>query len=176
MFHIVTFSIEGLNLNKYHLRRIEKEISNKKELLGILKKGKYTIISLCKENKPYIVALSYGYDESKHALYFHCAKEGQKLDFIKSNPYVCGTIIEDNGYKDGCGQAFRSIVFRGKIVIIEELEEKKYGFDILIDQLENDPNTIKSKFLKKDTTYENSGILRLDITDITGKEEKSDSQ
>jgi len=157
------------------MRKVEKEIKNKKYLIEILKSGKFTTISMCKENESYLVTLSYGYDESKHALYFHCAKEGQKIDFIQANPYVCGTIIEDNGYKDGCGQAFRSIIFRGKMVIIEELEEKKYGFNILINQLETDPIPIKNKFLKKDSTYENSGMLRLDLTDISGKEEKTDS-
>lgn len=157
------------------MRRIEKEISNREELIGILKSGKYTIISLCKENEPYIITLSYGYDESKHALYFHCAKEGQKIDFIKANPHICGTVIEDNGYEDGCGQAFRSIVFRGKMVIVEALDEKKKGLDILINHLEKDPNPIKNKFLKKENTYENLGMLRLDITDISGKEEKAES-
>ncbi len=157
------------------MRRIEKEISNREELIEILKSGKYTIISLCKENEPYIITLSYGYDESKHALYFHCAKEGQKIDFIKANPHICGTVIEDNGYEDGCGQAFRSIVFRGKMVIVEAFDEKKKGLDILINHLEKDPIPIKNKFLKKENTYENLGMLRLDITDISGKEEKAES-
>jgi len=157
------------------MKRIEKEISNEEEIIEILKNGKYTIISLCKENEAYIVTLSYGYDDTKHALYFHCAKEGQKIDFIKSNPNVCGTVIEENGYKDGCGQAFRSVVFRGRMVIVETLEEKKRGLDILINHLEKDPNSIKNKFLKKENTYENLGMLRLDITDISGKEEKAES-
>ena len=108
-------------------------------------------------------------------MYFHCAKEGQKIDFIKANPHICGTVIEDNGYEDGCGQAFRSIVFRGKMVIVEAFDEKKKGLDILINHLEKDPNPIKNKFLKKENTYENLGMLRLDITDISGKEEKAES-
>ncbi len=157
------------------MRRNEKEISKKEELIGILKNGKYTIISLCKDNEPYIITLSYGYDAAKHALYFHCAKEGQKIDFIKANPYVCGTIIEDNGYADGCGQAFRSVVFRGRMEIVETLEEKKKGLEILINHLEIDPNPTKIKFLKKENTYETLGMLRLDITDISGKEEKAES-
>ncbi|UCC20462.1 MAG: pyridoxamine 5'-phosphate oxidase family protein [Promethearchaeota archaeon] len=161
---------------KYHMRRIEKELKDKQDLKKILKDGKYTIISLCKENEPYIVALSYGYDESKHALYIHCAKEGQKIDFITANPHVCGIVIEDNGYKEECGQTYRSVVFRGKMEVVRDIQEKKYGFDVLLNQLEENPNTIKNKFLKKDETYENSGMLRVDIIDITGKEEKAESQ
>ena len=59
--------------------------------------------------------------------------------------------------------------------IVEELEEKKFGFTVLLDQLEKDPIATKNKFLKKDETYENSGMLRLDINYITGKEEKAES-
>ncbi|MFX0035427.1 MAG: pyridoxamine 5'-phosphate oxidase family protein [Candidatus Hermodarchaeota archaeon] len=157
---------------KYHLRRSEKEIKNGEEIKEILKNGKFAVISMCKENQPYIVTLSYGYDESKNALFFHCAKEGQKIDFINSNPYVCGTVIEDNGYKEGCGQAFRSVVFKGQMVILEKLDEKKYGIEILVNHLETDPELIKKKFLQKDIVYENLGILRFDIANITGKEEK----
>ena len=157
------------------MRRVEKEISEKNDLTMILKGGKNTTISMCKENEAYLVTLSYGYDESKNALYFHCAKEGLKIDFIKSNPFVCGTVIEDNGYESSCGQAYRSVVFRGKMVIVEDLQDKKIGFDVLLNQLENDPNTIKNKFFEKDDTYENTGMLRLDITEISGKEEKAES-
>ncbi|MHA2393727.1 MAG: pyridoxamine 5'-phosphate oxidase family protein, partial [Promethearchaeota archaeon] len=111
-------------MTKYHMRRVEKEISDKENLIKIVKSRKYTTISLCKENEPYLVTLSYGYDESKNALYFHCSKEGQKIDFIKANPNVCGTVIEDNGYEDGCGQAYRSVVFRGEMTIVEDIKEK----------------------------------------------------
>ena len=162
-------------MTKYHMRRIEKELSEINDLTLILKSGKYTTISMCKENEAYLVTLSYGYDESKNVFYFHCAKEGQKIDYIKSNPNVCGTVIEDNGYEDGCGQAYRSVVFRGKMNIVEDLQEKKYGFEILINQLENDPQAVKLKFLKEDKTYEETGMLRLDIIEISGKEEKVES-
>jgi nitroimidazol reductase NimA-like FMN-containing flavoprotein (pyridoxamine 5'-phosphate oxidase superfamily) len=157
------------------MRRIEKEISNKRDIVEILKSRKFVVISMCRRNEPYIVTLSYGYDENKNALYIHCAKEGQKIDFLNSNPLICGTVIEDNGYEDGCGQTYRSVVFRGKATIVKKLKEKKYGFDVLLNQLENYPNTTKEKFLKKDETYENSGMLRIDITDISAKEEKAES-
>ncbi len=162
--------------SKYHMRRVEKEIKDKEDLLEILKGGKYSVISMCKENEPYIVTLSYGYNEDRNAFYIHCSNEGQKIDFIKSNPYVCGTVIEDNGYEEECGQAFRSVVFRGKMEIVEDLEEKKIGFNSLLNQLEKDPNGMKEKFFEKEETYQNTGMLRLDITDISGKEEKAETQ
>ena len=166
--------MEEYKLVKYHMRRKEKEITDDREILKIIKNGKFTSISMCKENEPYIITLSYGYDQIKKALYFHCG-EGQKIDFIKSNSYVCGTIIEDNGYEDDCGQAFRSIVYRGNIRVIKDIKEKKHGFDILIDHLEKNPGETKKKLLMSEDAYIKPIILRLDIEEISCKEEKAES-
>ena len=73
-------------MQKYHLHnRPNREITSQIEITEILKKGKYAVISMCAENEPYIVTLSYGFDKLKNILYFHCSKQGLKLDFIKSN-------------------------------------------------------------------------------------------
>ena len=86
---------------------------------------------MCRNNEPYIVTLSYGYDEQKHALYSHCAINGLKLEFISQNPNVCGTVIEDEGYiEDECEQKYRSVVFWGKMYKVEDLAEKKYGLGV----------------------------------------------
>lgn len=44
----------------YHVRRSDRKITDKKELLSIIEKGKYGILGLCRENEPYVVTLSYG--------------------------------------------------------------------------------------------------------------------
>ena len=88
---------------------------------------------------------------------------------------MCGTIIEDNGYEEGCGQTFRSTIYRSKISIITEIEEKKHGFEILIDHLEKNPRETKKKFLKSEDAYIKPAVLRLDITEITCTEEKAES-
>ena len=75
-------------MSGYHLRRKDREIQEQEEIVRILKNGKYAIIALAKKNDPYIVTLSYGYDEELNALYFHCAKRGKKLEYITENPQV----------------------------------------------------------------------------------------
>ena len=72
-------------------------------------------------------------------------------------------------------QSGRRIVYRGKITIISEIEEKKHGFDILIDHLEKKPRETKKNLLKSDDDYIKPLILRLDIAEITCKEEKAES-
>ncbi len=152
------------------MRRKEKEITEKDLLNTIIIEGKYVTISMCRKDEPYIVSLSYGYDQDKNCLYFHCANEGLKIDFIKTNPVVCATIIKDRGYKmNECDHAYQSIVMRGKLIIIENLEEKKHGFDVLISHLEENTDRMKKKHLNNEKSYVNTCMLRLDIEEISGK-------
>lgn len=152
------------------MRRKEKEIIDKNLLYKIIIEGKYITLSMCRESEPYIVSLSYGYDHDKNCLYFHCANEGLKIEFIKTNPLVCATIIKDCGYKmNECNHAYQSIVIRGKLIIIENLEEKKHGFDVLISHLEENPEKMEKKHLNDEKSYVNTCMLRLDIEEISGK-------
>jgi nitroimidazol reductase NimA-like FMN-containing flavoprotein (pyridoxamine 5'-phosphate oxidase superfamily) len=114
--------------------------------------------------------LSYGYDKGKGALYFHCAKKGLKIDFLRENPKVCATVIEDKGYKkDECEQAYRSVVFWGEMAVVEDLPEKIHGMDVLLQHLEENPDPIRERNLKEEKAYKGVGILRLDIQSLTGK-------
>ncbi len=155
---------------RYHLQKKEREIQDRSELLRMIKAGKYLTIALCRNNEPYIVTLSYGYDERKNAFYFHSRSRGLKSEFIKENPSVCATIIEDRGYiMNECAHEFRSVIIRGKIYLVETIEEKKYGMDILLEHLEDNPGKIMQESLSNDLVYRNLAILRLDVTEIQGK-------
>jgi hypothetical protein len=155
---------------RHHINKKEREITDPAALEEILKRGKYAVIALCRKNEPYIVTLSCGYDAGKKALYFHTAHQGLKLEYIRANPAACGTIIEDRGYIMGeCAHGYRSVVIYGKIVEVEDLDEKKHGLDIMLNQLEEQPDVVKKKSLKDDRSYTRAVILRLDIEDMTGK-------
>lgn len=155
---------------KYHMKKLDREITGQDELLSILKHGKYAVISMCRNNEPYIVTLSYGYDEGRNSLYFHSAKAGLKIDFIQENPRVCATVIEDGGYQNSqCEHKYASVVFWGDMYMVEDLAEKKHALVTMIDHLEEVPEPVKARLLKNDNVYAGVGILRLDINEITGK-------
>jgi len=158
-------------MNKYHLHnRPNRELKKDSEINDILNNGKFAVISMCRDNEPYIVTLSYGYDSEKKSIYFHCAPSGLKLDFLSVNKKVCATIIEDGGYIiNECGHKYKSLVFWGKIEFVKDLEEKKHGMNILLNQLENKESVIKDKMHKSNDFYSKMEILRLDIEQIHGK-------
>ncbi|PRR84023.1 pyridoxamine 5'-phosphate oxidase family protein [Clostridium luticellarii] len=157
-------------MKKYHIRRQDRQINDESELSEILSHGKYIVISMCRDNEPYIVSLSYGYDRTQNVLFLHTGLKGLKIDFISYNPNVCATIIDDRGYIMGeCGHEYRSIVINGKISFVENLEEKKYGMETILNHLENVPSIVKEKTLKNDNVYDSIAILKMDIINLTGK-------
>ena len=152
------------------MQKKEREIIDKRIYKEIMKNGKFSTISMCRNDEPYIVTLNYGFDAINNNLYFHSAQKGLKLEFLKENQKVCGTIIEDLGYvNDDCSHKYRSIVFWGDMTIVENLDEKKHAFDIMLNHLEDNPSKLKKKFLKSEQSYENTCLLKLDINLITGK-------
>jgi hypothetical protein len=155
---------------KYHMYRKDREMTDPEELKQILKKGKYVIIAMCRNQEPYIVTLNYGYDERGHCLVFHCALKGLKLDFIAENPEVCASVILDEGYvKDNCSHRYMSLVIRGKMALIRDLEEKKQALDILLNHLEENPAPIKARNIKDNASYDRFAMLKLEISELTGK-------
>jgi nitroimidazol reductase NimA-like FMN-containing flavoprotein (pyridoxamine 5'-phosphate oxidase superfamily) len=116
------------------------------------------------------VTLSCGYDGQTSSFYFHCANAGLKLDFIRVNPHVCATVIEDGGYIPGeCGHSYRTVVFWGDIEIVPSTEEKRRGMTALLNQLETDPEVKRKKLEASDALYESMVVLKLSITEIHGK-------
>ena len=155
---------------KYHMTKAEREVTDRAELQEVLKSGKFATIALCRDNEPYIVTLSCGYDEKNHCLYFHTAPKGLKLEFIKDNPRVCATVIKDYGYqKDHCSHIYSSVVLWGTMNLLGDLQEKKYAMDVLLNHLEDNPDPIKQRNLKNDSAYGGVALLKLDIIHMTGK-------
>ena len=62
----------------------------------------------------------------------------KQLYFLSSNKKVCATVIEDGGYiMDECEHEYKSVVFWGDMQIVNDLEEKKHGMNILLHHLED---------------------------------------
>jgi nitroimidazol reductase NimA-like FMN-containing flavoprotein (pyridoxamine 5'-phosphate oxidase superfamily) len=155
---------------KYHMTKAEREVTVGEELSGLLKRGKYASIAMCRRNEPYIVTLSYGYDEQARCLYFHTANKGLKLDFLKENSNACATVVEDGGYlKDQCSHLYFSLVISGQMTVVSDLEEKKHAMEVLLNHLEDNPGPIRQRNLPHDAAYSGVAMLRLTIGQLSGK-------
>lgn len=93
-------------------------------------KAPYMTVSMTDTNgQPYSVPLSLAH-AGEHTFYFHCAKEGRKLDIIQTNPHVCLTAVSKckptTGPKDGSFTLeFESAIAFGKAEIVTDDYEKR---------------------------------------------------
>ena len=74
------------------MRRDEFNINDKNSIDEILRACEYGTLSLISEGKPYVVALNFV--QYKNAIYFHGAKEGKKIEAIKSNPNAAFLVVK----------------------------------------------------------------------------------
>jgi hypothetical protein len=156
---------------QYHMRRSDREITDKNKIRGIIRAGKYAAVALCSRDEPYVVALSYGFDEGADAFYFHGAAQGRKIDLIRANPQACLTIIEDLGYQQGeCTHAYRSVVVRGKMVLVDDPRERVHGITVMIRQLEAHPEKQLLKITEADAVWHRTQIFKLAVESMTAKE------
>ena len=152
----------------FHVRRKDREITDSEALKNVLKSTKYVTVALCRDNEPYLVSLSHGFDEKRNCLYFHCADEGKKLVYWKANSKVWGQAVLDYGVTDECDYAYTSVHFKGEVSLIADLGEKRHAIEVMLRQLSENPEEklakIKPEKLAKTT------IGRIDIDYMTGKQ------
>jgi len=155
----------------YHVKRKDKEITDVRVLKKILKDTKYVTLALSKDDVPYLVSLSHGYDEGRNCLYFHCAPVGKKLDYIRSNNVVWGQALLDYGYAEGeCDHLYASVHFKGKVAFIDDVEEKRLAMECMMNQLDRKPAELIAGIdveRLKGTT-----MGRIDIEYMSGKKSK----
>jgi nitroimidazol reductase NimA-like FMN-containing flavoprotein (pyridoxamine 5'-phosphate oxidase superfamily) len=153
------------------MRRTDREITDHEEILAILTRGKVCHLALIDGTEPYVVALSYGVDPDGEmpVFYFHCAREGKKIDCIRANPAGC--LVIDIGHElvtgeRGCdwGMKYSSVVARGRLEFVDTPDEKKKGLDLLMKQYSG-----RSGFSYDSKVFEMTTVLKMTAREITGK-------
>lgn len=153
------------------MRRKDRELTDKNEILKILNKADVCRIAFAVNDIPYIVCMNYGFEwiDTHPVLYFHCANEGRKLDLMKSNSYVCFQLDTDHQLeyieeKVYCTMHYSSIVGMGVLKKVEDEEERKKALDLLMQHHTHQaPDKYPSSCLTRTT------ILRLETNEFTAK-------
>jgi hypothetical protein len=148
------------------MRRKEKEIKDPAEIEDVLKKGMFCRVGLSDKDTPYVVPVCYGYENG--ALYFHCAKEGRKLDILRKNSHVCAEISTDteivrNDTACHWSLKYRSVIGFGKAFILEDEGEKRQGLSIILRHYGSNDPEFQAGMIKKTV------VVKVVIENITGK-------
>ena len=152
------------------MRKKDREIKDTKELEEILQKADVCRIAFAVDVTPYIVSMNFGYVwKDNLILYFHCAKEGKKLELMKRNNMVCFEMDVDHELiqsENACdwGMKYRSIVGLGILESVTDEEEKKKGLDCI---MEHYGFAGKKEYNEKALNL--TEVLKLTTTEFTGK-------
>lgn len=149
------------------MRRKRQQLSRSKadEILNSCTSGVLALSG--DEGYPYAVPLSYVYTGDK--IYFHCARQGHKLDAIRhcSKASFC-VISKDDVLPEKYTTLYKSVIVFGKIRIIEDMEQMRQPILTLTRKYvkNNDEGIINEFEGAKNHMY----MLELDIEHISGKQ------
>ncbi|MBU5626995.1 pyridoxamine 5'-phosphate oxidase family protein [Oscillibacter sp. MSJ-2] len=136
---------------------------------AILKRGTSGVLALIgEEGYPYAVPLSYVWDGEK--LYFHCAKNGHKMDAIRRDPRASFCVIDqDQVVPEEYTSYFRSVIVFGTVRILEEDGEKWAAVKkIALKYAPDDSGENREEVIKRE--WKALGMLELTVDHMTGKE------
>lgn len=147
------------------MRRKDRQL-NREQANEILQQGEYGVLSTLGENGyPYGVPINYiVIDED---IYFHSAREGQKIDNILYNEKVSLCVVEKSEIKPKeFSTDYSSVIVFGKAIEVGEKEKQK--------ALQEFINKYSPAYLKEGKDYiekmkENTRIMKIKVEHITGK-------
>lgn len=152
------------------MRKKDKEIIDKTVIDNIINNAYICRIALAENNKPYIIPMSFGYNNN--CIYLHTGKIGKKIDILKTNPLVCFEIEQDVEFKKtdtdidcNWGMKYYSVIGFGTATFITQTQEIIKALNIIMHHYSE-----KSTFQYSEQGLENVCIIKIEIDEIFGKQ------
>lgn len=154
------------------MRRRDREIKEFNEILQVILDCDSLVLGLNDGEFPYLVPLNFGMDieDGQLYLYFHCAKEGKKLDLIQKDnratfemDHAHQLVLNDE--KMSCTMEYESVTGKGFIEIVSE-DKKIKGLKILMNHYHVSEFPFSLKPVK------NTTVFRLKVIELKGKRRK----
>lgn len=120
------------------MRRKDREVQGAGEVFDILIRCDTVRIGVNGREHPYVVPVSFGAEMvgEKPVVYFHCARQGMKLDLIRQDARVCveGDIfLGVETTERGITTRYESIVGFGECRFVAEEDEVAHGLRLLCE-------------------------------------------
>jgi len=159
---------------KFHMRRVDREIKDQKALQQLLLNTGYLTLSMADGDEPYAVPLDYVYDEEENAVYFHCAREGKKIEFLKKNPRVWGLVVLNQGFGEGqCVNLYASAMFSGRVEFIADSAAKLRVLNLFAEKASRDTAGVKQRLQQAaegdKRVFDSMLLARVGVEELTGK-------
>ena len=149
------------------MRRFKQQISSE-DCIRVLKEQPRGVLSvLGDDGYPYGIPMDHWYAEEENKLYFHCAKEGHKLDAIAVCDKASYCVMDEGFRKEGeWALNINSVVVFGRMHVVEDEDKKREICTNLCRKFTDD-----EAYLQKELTnaFPRVCCLELTIEHMTGK-------
>jgi len=150
------------------MRRQDRQISES-EAIEILQKGEFGVLSMCTpDSGGYGIPLNFALKNI--AIYFHCALEGSKLEYLRKNNRVSFCVIgRTNVLPSQFGTVYESAIAFGVAIEVEG-EEKHEALMLFLEKYSADYIQEGTEYMIK--AFKRVKVIKLSIETITGKARK----
>jgi nitroimidazol reductase NimA-like FMN-containing flavoprotein (pyridoxamine 5'-phosphate oxidase superfamily) len=155
------------------MRRSNKEIKDSAVIFDLLNTCHVGRLGTTgKDGYPMVKPLNFAYHDGK--IYFHTAKEGEKIEDIKRDNRVCFEADLPIAYVKGteadpckAEYLYRSVIIKGRANLVEETDEQIFALKCLMQKYQ--PDGGYGDFLEEKLKI--TGVVRIDIEEMVGKED-----
>lgn len=154
------------------MRRSDREITDRNEMIEVMRRCDVCRLALNDEGYPYILPLNFGMEvtEEKIVLYFHGAMEGRKYGLIERDNRAsfemdCAHRLVMDEERGHCTMEYESVIGQGKLTIVSE-EEKEAALERLMRQYRPENAGFNKAAIPRTT------VLKLTVEAMTGKKRK----
>lgn len=148
------------------MRRYKQELT-KEECINILINEPRGILSvLGDDGYPYGMVMNHWYNTKDGKLYFHCAKEGHKIDAIKACDKVSYCVHDEGFRKEGeWALNIKSIIVFGRIRIIKDEAKMREICTNLYRKFSDDEKALEEELVHLNRVM----CLEITVEHMTGK-------
>ena len=115
---------------------------------------------------PYGVPVSYAYADGR--IYFHCAREGYKVDLLKKDPHVSFTVVaQDDIIPEDFNTLYISAIAFGRARLIDDPEEMRKIHGYIIDKYSKGHEESGGRYL--DSSISEIYMVEITVDHITAK-------
>lgn len=152
------------------MRRINQQLPEN-EAIEILASATHGILAVSGDGGyPYAVPLSFVYSGGK--IYFHCAREGHKLDAIKRCPKVSFCVVsEDVVIPEEYTTHYRSVIAFGSARVITDEDEALRAIELLAEKY-HPADSADGRRAEIDGAAGRFVMVEIEIEHLSGKEAK----
>lgn len=154
-----------------NMRRKDREITDYNKMIKIMQKCDCCRLGFIDEDGVYILPLNFGIkeDDGKLILYFHGAKEGKKINLIKSQKHIgfeMDTKHQLVKHDTACGYSYlyASIIGTGEVSLVEDITEKIIGLNSIMMHYSK-----KQKWVFTEEMVKEASIIKLVVKKWTCK-------